>query len=702
MLDWLGPAAVVVAAAVAGRALRRRLLPSTTPPATATVGTAVLGTATVLVVAQLLGLVGAFGTWAVALGCAVVAGAVVAGLGRRPAPSTPPSTAEGPASPEVAERPVVRLVGIGLLAATTVQWTVAVVPTVRRGFADVDALHYHLPHAVGFARTGRLLPVQVLDVGHPSGWYPSNDEVLRALLLPGAHELLVVLVNGAAAALLVLAAWSVGRRWGRPWTAVTLVTALLCGPLYGAVYGGWAHVDWTAVAFLVAAVAVLVGEGMDATVGAVVVAGVALGVAAGTKLPVTPAVALVAVAAVAVAPTGRRIGTGLRLVLPATVVGGWWYVRNLVVIGTPFPGLPLSGGPDPLAGAEAPAVAAYLGDGRVIRDFFVPGLRLFFGVAWPVLVGVLAVGVVTAAWRRSGWARWLAGAAVVATAAYLVLPTTALGPPGQPVLFTANLRYLWPALALASLATAAATRGSWPALLATAAAVAGLAEGRAWAVPGPEARVVAVAVAAGAVVVAARVRVPAPWLRTAAGVVVVVTAVVLAGPLRSIHVRDRWTRSPSSALAGYTTLFAIMRDLPPTTVAVSGYPLNHPFLGPTLANDLRVPHVTTAEGAFRGHPDCAGYRRDLATHGVTTAAVLAGGPTPAPPELAWLVSDPASRVLASTPRGVVVALDRPPDPSTCPTDAADLDGPTLRELLRLPTDEVREAVRARVGLAGAP
>ncbi len=236
-------------------------------------------------------------------------------------------------------------------------------------------------------------------------------------------------------------------------------------------------------------------------------------------------------------------------------------------------------------------------------------------------------------------------------------------------------------------------------MLAAAVAVLGLAPGRAWAIEGPEARVLALAAALVAVVAATRTTVPARWLRTAAGVAALVAAVALTGPLEAVT-RTRAGPAPAStALAAYTPLFAAVPPVSPTTVAVSGFPLTYPFLGPDLANTLRVPHVITADGGFRGHADCAGYRTDLAEHEVATVAVLLGGPTPAPPELAWAVSDPSARVLASTARGVVVALDGPADPSTCPPADARLDAATLRRVLQRPTEQVRPAVRTRLGLA---
>ncbi len=155
---------MVVTAGAAGVAWTRWLLPASRG-LERVVATATLGTGTLLVVAQLVGLVGAFRLAPVVLGCLVATAAALALARRAPIP-TPIASGPPVLAPEPRWVPPLAAAAVG---AGAVQWTVAVVPTVRRGFADVDGLHYHLTHAAGYAQSGRLLPVQVLDVGHPSG-----------------------------------------------------------------------------------------------------------------------------------------------------------------------------------------------------------------------------------------------------------------------------------------------------------------------------------------------------------------------------------------------------------------------------------------------------------------------------------------------------------------------------------------------------
>lgn len=617
-------------------------------------------TATLLVVAQVAGLAGRFRIVPVLLGCAAVAvlGRAVPRRRRAAATSAPTPPPDPDGEPRWLRAAVASLLGAG-----AVQWLVAVVPTLRGGITDIDGLHYHLTHAAQYVQTGRLLPLRFVETGHPSPYYPSNDETLRAVgVLATGTDLTGLLVNGTAAVVVLASAFVLGRRFGRPWTATASTAVLLAGPLYGARYAGWAHVDWTAIAFLAVAAALLVtreGHG-----GATVLAGVALGIAAGTKVTVGPAVACLAFAAVAMAGRGHRADRAVRLVVPAVVVGGWWYVRNLVTVGTPLPGLPLFGGPPALLAEEDQAVVDYLTDPAVVAEWYLPGLRLFFGWGWPGLLGLLGIGLLVAVVRGRGWVRGLGLLGLATGAAYLVTPTTALGPDGQPVLFTANLRYAWPALLLAGWATAVAVRHHAVGVLFCLVGAIGLLEPRAWMGIGPAAAgagALAALAAAGAVAGGVSRR---AW-QVAAATVAAASLLLLFGPIRATYESNRYRHPEATDIPGHAVLFAAAQEVRDTTVAVSGYPLTYPFLGPDLSNTLHVPGTFRHDGAYLPHTTCEGYRADLADAGATVAAALVGGPEPEPEEVRWLTTDPSASVLAQTSRGVVVRLDAPPDPTAC-------------------------------------
>lgn len=207
--------------------------------------------------------------------------------------------------------------------------------------------------------------------------------------------------------------------------------------------------------------------------GTVVATGVAAGLALLTKgfaLPLVPAVAIACLLpfrrpcqkgaerpAVVLAQSAVVAGIAL-------AIGGWWWVRNLVLHGTPQPGVRLR--------ARVPDVeqdvARFAGDWseRMVTSFWGNfgwfEARLPFGISIALTV-VAAVVVVAACWRS--WSRFaLAVPALVATAMVLSSGWGAFKKTG--VSYATQGRYLFAGIvglaALASLGTARlARRASW-------------------------------------------------------------------------------------------------------------------------------------------------------------------------------------------------------------------------------------------------
>ena len=87
-----------------------------------------------------------------------------------------------------------------------------------------------------------------------------------------------------------------------------------------------------------------------------------------------------------------------------------------------------------------------LTNAHVVRHWYVPALHADFGFAWPLVALLPLAGVVLACRKgRSTDDRVLAFAACVAFVVFLVTPSGAQGPPGQPFLFGSNVRYAMPA-----------------------------------------------------------------------------------------------------------------------------------------------------------------------------------------------------------------------------------------------------------------
>src|SRR5690606_5819231 len=123
--------------------------------------------------------------------------------------------------------------------------------------------------------------------------------------------------------------------------------------------------------------------------GALLVAGFAVGIAAGTKLSFVAPAALFALAVALASPRGLRARAGFIFAGAAALAGGYWYVRNLVLTGNP---LPLTAfGPLDLPSPERTfqlrpghAVVHYWNDTEVWREWFFPYLAEELGPLWPL------------------------------------------------------------------------------------------------------------------------------------------------------------------------------------------------------------------------------------------------------------------------------------------------------------------------------
>jgi hypothetical protein len=190
--------------------------------------------------------------------------------------------------------------------------------------------------------------------------------------------------------------------------------------------------------------------------GAMVVAGLAAGLALGTKLNLLAPFGLLTLGVIAVARAGDRIRTAAIWVGASLVTGGFWFARNLVEAGNPLPWLdagPLPG-PDQLDIdiREPHTVSDYLTDFDVIKDSFIPGLHESFGDLWPLILVAVIGGFLLAIFRgRTPIIRMLGFVALFSGIAYLFTPLTAAGPLDQPTAFTTNLRYASPALGLGAM-----------------------------------------------------------------------------------------------------------------------------------------------------------------------------------------------------------------------------------------------------------
>ena len=439
-------AGVAASAVFAGRRLRERLVPDASG-ALAVLAAAVLAIGLVIAVELALGAVGQFRRAAVA--AATVAVGLVVGLMARRRHARGRHDVAAPAARSWSVVGIVALVAVAIVAA---QWSTHVFASGGHGILDVDSLDYHLSFAARFSQTGWITRLNFVDPETATTFHPANAELVHGLgMTLFGREFLSVVLNMGWLALLLLAAWCVGRPFGRAPVTMLAAAAVLAPPLLAETQAGTAQNDVVAAFFLLACVALL-STASDRP-GPTAVAALAAALAVGTKLTVLVPVGVLTVGVVVMAfRRPRALTRAAAWLVPLAAVGSFWFVRNIVHVGNPVPALHLGFLPRPALGKIDHfgfSVAHYLGDGSLLRKVFVPELRRAFGVAWPATLLVAVAGLVLSVLQRRSPVHLMAGIAGLAAAlAYLVTPTTAGGPPGIPVFFEANLRYLWPALLL--------------------------------------------------------------------------------------------------------------------------------------------------------------------------------------------------------------------------------------------------------------
>jgi hypothetical protein len=359
--------------------------------------------------------------------------------------------------------PVATLMG-GMVIA---EWSVYARAAYRAGITSVDSLHYHLPFAARFFQAHEVSRLTFLWIDPVWSFYPSNAELFHAVgMVTLGRDVLSPLLNVGWLVLALVSSWVVGHRFGVGHLTVAVVVLVLAAP-FTAPQAGSAGNDAPALALLLASLALVMQD--DHRPSATIIAGLAAGMACGTKMTaLAPALALTVVVTARV-PRGRRLSTAATWTGALAVAGGYWFLRNLVRTGSPMPALAIPGLPSPrlpVVEAYGYSVADYLGDGRFWRSVVPDGLRQVFGATYPIVLALAAAGLLVgirivlnrtraeasaAGSLQAGPARRPAVAmllvmALLAGTAYVMTPLTAYGPRGDPFLFGANLRYGFPAL----------------------------------------------------------------------------------------------------------------------------------------------------------------------------------------------------------------------------------------------------------------
>ncbi len=434
----------------------------------------VLGLAALIWLSELLGSFGAYGLWEMVAGSLVIA-ALIAVAG--PRVSRRGVERSAPPAPR-SDRAAVVIAAVAC-AAVTAGWIVPTLGSLAAGMDRADTLWYHMPLSARFVQTGSLDEIFFFDPIFFASFYPANSEVVHAApILAFDRDIVSPVLNLGLLALGLLASWCIGRPYGLGPQALLGGAIALGAQMLVEFQAGEALNDITGVAFVLVAVAILVNGhaarriAPAAAAGALTqpeepitrraipwaplaIAGIAAGLAAGTKFSFLAPVAALTLGVIAIAPSGRRLPVAAVWIVPMVVAGAYWYVRNWAAVGNPLPQIS-SVGPIDLPAPDRTlelrpgfSVAHYWNEPTVWREEFAPMLRESFGELWPAtLLATLAAGVY-ALWHRGEPVLRMLGAIVLFTAvAYLFTPLTAAGEEGDPIAFEWNVRYLAPAIGI--------------------------------------------------------------------------------------------------------------------------------------------------------------------------------------------------------------------------------------------------------------
>ena len=663
----------------------------------------VVACTTVVVTSELLGVIGLYRVAPIVVGLALVGMLELWWGRRRPVPAsgqadrhpTPPRAGEvvddGPGEPVPATQmgrwgSVLVVVALSVLLA---DWAPRVIDAYHHGMTTVDTVWYHLPMVTRFVQTGRIGPIQYFDNDSITAFYPGNSELFHGLgILTLGSDLLSPLIDLLWLGFALVCAWSIGRRYRLAPLTVTGVAVVFATPGLVGTQPGGAYNDVVTIALLLASLAILIeAHRREApSLAAYGLAAAAAGLALGTKFTMLIPVAALTVGVLVIAPRGQRLRRAEAWVSGLFVTGSFWYYRNIFTAGNPLPSLGLNLGPVHLRDLSnetktVSSVSHYLFSGSAWRTYLVPGLDKSLGWGWWLLLAVVAAGTVAGLVIGPTWAHrllaWVAGATVVG---YLFTQQI-LGPPGHPVYFGVNVRYIAPGLVLGLVALpSAAVR--WPRLRApifglylVMLAVLQL-DPTLWpshllrlsfvpAIRGTDSAIgvliaLLVLVVGLAIVVTRTGLDPVrsrPW--AAAGAIAVVL-VIGGAVLTPYYQRHRYQKDP---------FYTWATDLHDQRIGVYGAFafLQYPAAGRGLSNHVQFLGLRGPDGTFGPIPDCPTWRR-IINAGHYDDIFVTGEATFAPAEWRWTSTD-SNVTQGHVPAGDLgrrFLIHGPLDPATCP------------------------------------
>jgi hypothetical protein len=715
--------------------LRQRLIP-TWQGAPARLVEAVVAIALLIWIGELLGTFGLFYDWVfvgASLFVAILAKAFMPGgrTVRGPAPEDALATGGGGGSPAVTgpagPHPFALLVTWGVVALVFAHWGLTAKDALDRGIFNFDSLWYHMPFAADMVQSHSTTGLHYTETVFTNWFYPQNSELLHATGILLTHrDTLSLFLNFGFLGLAFLAAWCIGSPYRRGHlTVVAAAVVLECHTLVVREPGA-AKNDLVAAALLLAAVAILVTAwgrlrqdgalvpgGSPAVTGPagptpfvwpIAAAGLAVGLAVGTKSTAVAMSAVLTLAVVVLAPQGRRWITFGWWFVPALLGGGYWYLRNLIAAGNPLPqatSIGPIGLPHPQRLQEGRPdfnIVHYASDTGVWRDYFEPGLHQAFGALWPLVIAAAILGGLLALLRgREAILRWAGVVALLGLLAYVFTPLSAAGADGAPVGFGINIRYAIPPLLLGVVLLAAQPwfggretaeeheGGFWPRwgwkewgllvgllllLVTTNRADAALRDpARTFGIP-----LALIVVVIPAALLFARARGASRGIVIGGFAALALLVLAFGYPLQRHYLRDRF--GPESEIPGMQldSAYQWARNESDARIGIAGTTagfLQYGIFGTDLSNRVVYLGKKGPHGAYNAIPTCAAFRAAVNTADLdylVTSPFLnfisTSEPVPSP-ESNWLRGDPAAKPIQRSGPITIWKLTGKLDPTAC-------------------------------------
>lgn len=338
--------------------------------------------------------------------------------------------------------------------------------------SDIDVMNFHLPGVARWIQSGSLWQIDQLFPFFVTGYYPNNGDLLTlALVLPWRMAGFARYVEVPFLALTAFAVYALGCELGaRRTTAAACAAALITIPALSD-YALEGLPDVVMLFFFATGTLFLVRHGATRCTRDLVLAGLGLGLAFGTKWYGVTAVAAVMVIwlmlSLAAGRGMRTVRDALGLLGMVLAGGGIWLVRNVVESGNPlfpqrftFAGLQLFPAPhNGILDRVGFTILGYLGNPSVFGDYIIPGLRVRLGLAGLLFaLAILAAVVMTVPVLRrrpqlpslDHALLGLALAASLVSVLYAATPGSAFGVRNMPVESFTTVRWLMPAPVLAA------------------------------------------------------------------------------------------------------------------------------------------------------------------------------------------------------------------------------------------------------------